>query len=124
MRMLPKDRTRSSRRSFPNPNLTVFLAIIIGLGFLTGCGAAKLPSTHDSTPTLPTVQYTPEEIAKIKQNFRENPKQYSRQQGNLILWRMHKKSPEFARKFAQTPELNDGAYSDPFRPAVPIQTGH
>lgn len=106
--MLPKGRSRSSRRSFPNPNLIVLLAIAIGLGFLTGCGAPNLPSTHDSTPNLSTAQFTPEEMAKIEQNFRGNPKQYSQQQGSLILWRMHKKSPEFARKFAQTPELNDG----------------
>ncbi|NQS88346.1 hypothetical protein HQ584_00940, partial [Patescibacteria group bacterium] len=52
--------------------------------------------------------YTAGEIASIEQGFKANPLKYSQAMGDLILWRMHHKSPEFALEFAQTPEIADG----------------
>ncbi|NQS88347.1 hypothetical protein HQ584_00945 [Patescibacteria group bacterium] len=53
-------------------------------------------------------QYTADEIARIKQGFNANPLQYSQAAGDMLLWRMHQKSPEFALEFVQTPEIADG----------------
>ena len=83
----------------------IFILLLLVLGCAT---ATKQPSLFETNPTLLTKQYTPDEIAAIKQNFDANPLQYSQEFGNLLLWQMHQKSSEFAKEFAQTPELNDG----------------
>jgi hypothetical protein len=92
----------------PIPLLALYFAFLAALTFLAGCAGSKIPSLYDTNPVLLNKQYTVEEITKIEQNFNENPKQYSQELGNLILWRMYKKNSEFARKFAQTPELKEG----------------
>ena len=85
------------------------LLIVTALAFAAGCATAtKQPSLYDTQPDLLTKQYTLGEIKAIEQNFNANPLQYSQQLGNLLLWQMHQKSPQFALEFAQTPELNDG----------------
>jgi len=79
------------------------------LAFSFGCATAtKQPSIFQTNPSLLTKQYTPDQITTIQQNFETNPAQYSQELGDLLLWQMHQKSPEFALEFAQTPELNDG----------------
>jgi len=84
------------------------LLIVVAFSFAGCVTATKQPSLYNTNPTLLTKQYTPDEIAAVKQNFKANPLQYSQELGNLILWQMHQKCPEFALEFAQTPELNDG----------------
>lgn len=85
------------------------LLIVAFLAFAAGCATAtKQPSLYDTQPDLLTKQYSADQIKAIEQNFNVNPLQYSQQLGNLMLWQMHQKSPQFALEFAQTPELNDG----------------
>lgn len=84
------------------------LLIIAFLAFAAGCAATKQPSLYDTNPELLTKQYTSDQMKAVEQGFMANPLQYSQQLGNLLLWQMHQKSPEFALEFAQTPELNDG----------------
>ncbi len=96
-------------QNFDN-NLSRTLKLLVGSGTalaFAGCAmATKQTSLYDTN--LLTKQYTPAEIKTIEQNFNANPLQYSQEFGNLLLWQMHQKSPEFALEFAQTPELNDG----------------
>ena len=68
----------------------------------------RQPSYFDKQPILLKNQYTPDEIAILEKNFESNPTQHSKEYGNLILWQMHQKSPEFALEFARTPEIVDG----------------
>ena len=85
------------------------LLIVAFLAFAAGCATAtKQPSLYDTQPDLLTKQYSADQIKAIEQNFNANPLQYSQQLGNLLLWQMHQKSPQFALEFAQAPELNDG----------------
>ena len=85
------------------------LFMVSALALVFGCATAtKQPSLFQTNPALLTRQYTPVQISLIHQNFKANPVQYSQELGDLLLWQMHKKRPEFALEFAQTPELNDG----------------
>jgi len=85
------------------------LSMVGVLALVAGCATAtKQPSLFQTNPDLLTRQYTPAQISRIQKNFEANPLQYSQELGNLLLWQMHQKSPEFALEFAQTPELNDG----------------
>jgi len=68
----------------------------------------KQPSYFDSHPEVLKKQYTADEINILEKNFEANPLQYSQAVGDMLLYRMHQKSPEFAREFAQTPEIADG----------------
>ena len=68
----------------------------------------RQPSYFDKHPDVLKKQYTADEIATLKKNFEANPLKYSQAVGDMLLWRMHQKSPEFASEFAQTPEVADG----------------
>ena len=97
------------------------LLIVAFLAFAAGCATAtKQPSLYDTQPDLLTKQYSADQIKAIEQNFNVNPLQYSQKLGNLLLWQMHQKSPEFALEFAQTPELNDGINKQEVRAMVSI----
>jgi hypothetical protein len=82
------------------------IAAFITLTLIACAMATKQRSAFDTNNVLQ--DYTPGMINAIEQNFDANPLQYSQDMGNLLLWQMHQKSPEFALEFAQTPELNDG----------------
>ena len=83
------------------------LLIVVALAF-AGCAATKQPSLYDAQPDLLTKQYTPDEIAAVKQNFDANPLQYSQELGNLMLWKINAKNNTFGRQLAELPDLNDG----------------
>jgi len=68
----------------------------------------KLPSVFDTNPDLLNKQFTQSEIARIQNNFKTDPAQYSQDYGDLILWQMYQKSPEVSEVFAQVQELEDG----------------
>jgi len=88
-------------------SLSIFLIVLAAI--LLACATAtKQPSLYDTQPDLLSKQYPPDEITAIEQGFEVNPLRYSQELGNLLLWKMNQKSPEFALEFAQTPELNDG----------------
>ena len=82
----------------------IFLIIVLLLFWVEGTIAKKSSNFN----AIFTKQYTPDEKAKIQKNFDASPQEYSQECGNLMLWQMYQKCPEFAKKFAQTPELNDG----------------
>jgi len=85
-----------------------FLILII-LTLLIGCVTPKkIPSVLDNNPNLLSKAYTNDEIETIQNNFKANPKQCSQEYGNSILWKMHKKIPEFALEFSKIPEISDG----------------
>ena len=83
------------------------LIIAVALTF-AGCAATKQPSLYDAQPDLLTKQYTPDEIAAVKQNFDANPLQYSQELGNFMLWRINAKNNTFGRQLTELPDLNDG----------------
>lgn len=68
----------------------------------------KQSNYFDKHPNVLKKSYTADEIARIEQRFRADPAKHSKEYGNLIICRMHQKSPEFALEFAQTPEIADG----------------
>lgn len=77
--------------------------------FILSCAIpTKQPNYLDKHPNVLKKQYSADEIATIEKNFKANPSQYSQTMGDLILWRMHQKSPKFALEFAQIPEIADG----------------
>ncbi|CAB1055348.1 hypothetical protein D1BOALGB6SA_81 [Olavius sp. associated proteobacterium Delta 1] len=83
-------------------------ATLTSVAFL-GCAAVAVnqPSIYDN-PDLLNKHYSLGEIIAIQKNFEANPLAYSQDFGNLLLWQMYQKSPEFASVFAKTPDLNDG----------------
>ena len=87
---------------------SIFVLAIIVIGCTT---APKQPSFYDTPPGFSKKQYTPEEETTITQNFEEYPEIHSEKYGELVLWKMHQKSPEFAEEFAQVPDLNDSISS-------------
>ena len=84
------------------------IAFVFTILFFSCAVPTRQPSYFDKRPNVLKTQYKPEEAAAIEKNFKVNPQQHSKEYGNLILWRMHQKSPEFALEFAQTPEVVDG----------------
>ena len=80
----------------------------------------RQPSYFDKHPDVLKKQYTADEIATLKKNFEANPLKYSQAVGDMLLWRMHQKSPEFALEFAQTPEIADGINAPEAKAMDPI----
>jgi hypothetical protein len=97
-----------------------YIAIETALACAAGCAATKQPSLYDTKPDLLTKQYTSDQMKAVEQGFKSNPLQYSQELGNLILWCMHQKSPQFVLEFAQTPELNDGINAEEARAMLSI----
>lgn len=83
-------------------------ACLFTLLFLSCAVPTRQPSYFDKHPNVLKKQYTTDEIAALEKNLEANPLQYSQAVGDLLLWQMHQKSPEFALEFAQTPEIADG----------------
>lgn len=104
--------TNISRRTFERKGLSslaVLLAALVPLFILCACGpASKQASVIQSNPQIFEKGYSQTEQEQITRGFKARPAQYSQQYGQFILSQMFQKSPEFAKEFAQTPELNDG----------------
>ncbi len=84
------------------------VAIALTTAYLTACSATVKKSYFDDNPDVLNTDYTSAIVRTIKENFNNNPIQYSQELGNALLVQMHQKSPQFAIEMAKVPEVIDG----------------
>jgi len=101
MMNLRKLKRPNKRKTLPEISV-IFLFLSSLLLLLYNCTATNRLSYFDKNPALLIKKYTSPEIKEIKNNFEANPLQYSQQMGDLLLWQMYQKSPEFALEIAHT----------------------
>lgn len=84
-------------------HILIFLFSII----LSSCSPSLQPSVLDTNPELFSRTYTPQNINEITEAYKNNPLT-SQEYGNLVLWKIHEKSPEFAYEMAKQSDIMDG----------------
>ncbi|MBM4322626.1 MAG: hypothetical protein FJ115_03615 [Deltaproteobacteria bacterium] len=62
----------------------------------------------DSNPSVFSIEYDLASTNLIKQNFEADPKKYSQDFGNLLLWKLHKMNNILGNQMAKLPDLSDG----------------
>ncbi len=86
----------------------LFPVFVACMAILASCiGPTKTISVLDKQPDLFSKNYSSQNIAIIKQGFKQNPIKFSDQMGKLVLWQFHQKDPELGIQFAKLPDLND-----------------
>lgn len=66
----------------------------------------KLPTVYDEH--FFAKRYTKHELVHIFSDFNLDPSRHSQDMGDLIIWQLNRKCPQFAKEFAQVPEIANG----------------
>jgi len=101
--------------------VSITIIFIFVLSIFWGCVASKQPSVFEINPKIISQNYTPQQTDEVAQAFKNNP-DTSQDFGNLILWQMHQKSPEFAMAMAELPDIVDGI--DPKEAVAMVEIYH